>query len=489
MPKTFYITTTLPYVNADPHIGFAFELVSADIIARWRRLSGDDVFFNTGTDEHGSKVWGKAQEEAKDTQVYVDAYAEKFRELKGPLGLLPDVHFIRTTDPTHKVATQEFWRRCKGNGDIYQKKYRLKYCVGCELEKMESELLNGRCAIHQNLDLEIREEENYFFRLRKYQDKLLTLYDANPDFVVPAFRLNEIRSLIREKGLEDFSISRLKAKMPWGVPVPDDDAHVMYVWFDALVNYISAIGWPASAKAPVGTAGAEGEFEKWWPVVQFAGKDQVRQQAVMWQAMLLSAGLPPSKQIVIHGFIQSGGQKMSKSLGNVVDPLALVTEYGTDALRWYLARHIHPFEDSDFTPEKFREAYNADLANGIGNLTSRIMKLSQEHVANVHTMRDFGSAYGYPRKYKSGLENYNIQETATVVSDLVSALDRRIQKTQPFKLVKENPEKGAATLRELVRELEAIAHLLTPILPDTSGKILNCIAKNRMPSEPLFPRT
>ena len=245
MSKPFYITTTLPYVNADPHIGFAFELVSADIIARYKKLQGHEVFFNTGTDEHGVKVYRKAMEEGKEPQSYVDEYAEKYRALITALGISSDIHFIRTTDQVHKKAAQELWRRCAAAGDIYKKKYKIKYCVGCELEKTESELQNSRCPVHPNLELEIRDEENYFFRLSKYQERLLTLYGEQGDFVVPAFRLNEIRALIKEKGLEDFSISRLKSKMPWGVPVPDDETQVMYVWFDALVSYISTLGWPA----------------------------------------------------------------------------------------------------------------------------------------------------------------------------------------------------------------------------------------------------
>ena len=492
MKKTFYLTTTLPYVNADPHIGFAFELVSADIIARYKKLAGYEVFFNTGTDEHGVKVYQKAREEGKDPQSYTDEYAEKFRKLKEPLGLLPDINFIRTTDVYHVAAAQEFWKRCAEAGDIYKKNYKVKYCVGCELEKTDSELVDGRCEIHPKLNIEVIEEENYFFRLSRYQEKLLALYEENPDFVVPTYRLNEIRSLIKDKGLEDFSISRLKSKMPWGVAVPGDEAHVMYVWFDALVSYISAIGWPAASatKAPAGTGEREGDFEKWWPVVQYAGKDQVRQQAVMWQAMLMSAQLPPSKQIVIHGFITSGGEKMSKSLGNVVDPLVLVSEYGTEALRWYLARHLHPFEDSDFTMEKFKEAYNADLANGIGNLVSRIMKMAEDHKVFLPASVEEGVGGGgvFPQEFKKAFESYNIQQAAEIISETIATLDRRIQETAPFKLVKTDPQKGKTLIQELLRGLSVVAQMLIPILPETSEKIAMLSKENRMPAEPLFPR-
>lgn len=294
----YYITTTLPYVNAKPHIGFALEIVQADAIARYYRQKGDEVFFNTGTDEHGLKIYRTAIEQKKDPQGYCDEYAAKFDDLKKALNLSYD-NFIRTTDEHHMKAAQEFWKRCFDKGDIYKKSYKVKYCVGCELEKTESELENDKCPIHPNLDLEIIDEENYFFKYSNYQDKLLELYKNNPNFVIPSFRLNEITKFT-ERGLEDFSISRLKGKMPWGVSVPNDDEHVMYVWFDALINYISCLGWPDNLE----------KFDEYWPGIQVAGKDNLRQQSSMWQAMLLSAGLPTSKQVFIHGFINAaGGQK------------------------------------------------------------------------------------------------------------------------------------------------------------------------------------
>jgi len=364
--KNIYLTTTLPYVNSDPHIGFALEIVQADTIARFKRLQGHDVFFNFGTDEHGLKIYRKALEQGKDPQEYVNEYAAKFDSLKKALNLTYN-NFIRTTDKHHIKAAQEFWEKCLENGNIYKDKYAVKYCVGCELEKTESELENDRCPIHPNLELEVINEENYFFRFSKYKDSLLKFYEQNPDFVVPSFRLNEINSFV-EEGLQDFSVSRLKSKMPWGIEVPDDPKHVMFVWFDALVNYVSAVGWPDDSE----------KFKKWWPVIQFAGKDNLRQQSAIWQAMLMSAGLPNSKQIFIHGFITVDGQKISKSLGNVVNPIELVRKYGTDPVRYFLLSKIHPFEDSDFTIEKFEDAHNSDLANGLGNLVARVAKLCEE---------------------------------------------------------------------------------------------------------------
>ena len=242
MRKSFYITTTLPYVNANPHMGHALEFVQADIIARYKHLCGNDVFLNTGTDEHGLKIYRKADEQKIPIQTYVDTYALYFKKLLIDLNIR-EHNFIRTTDEAHKKSAQEFWKKCSANGDIYKKDYKIKYCVGCELEKTDSDLRDGKCPEHPSIDIETREEENYFFRFSKYQDKLLKLYDENHDFVVPKVRMNEIKAFV-SGGLQDFSISRLKTKMPWGINVPDDDEHVMYVWFDALVNYVSAIGWP-----------------------------------------------------------------------------------------------------------------------------------------------------------------------------------------------------------------------------------------------------
>jgi len=484
MSTARYITTTLPYVNADPHIGFALEIVHADIVARYHTLAGDDVFFNTGTDEHGQKIFEKARAAGKDPQAYVDEYAEKFRRLKGALGLSADLHFIRTTEPRHRAAAQEFWRRCEARGDIYKKLYRLKYCVGCELEKTDSELKDGRCPLHPAQDLETREEENYFFRFSKYRQPLVDFYERCPDFVVPDFRFNEIKRFV-ERGLEDFSISRLAAKMPWGVAVPGNEKQVLYVWFDALVNYVSTLGWPEEHE----------RFEKYWgtseapTAVQFAGKDNLRQQSAMWQAMLVSAGLPSSRQIVIHGFITSGGQKMSKSLGNVIDPYTIVAEYGTDALRYHLARHVHPFEDSDFTMEKFKEAYNANLANGLGNFVSRVtalvarnekLKMKNEKV-QCKSKKLLDAVEQAQRAYHAAFGAYHIQNAADEVWKLIQAGDEHVQATRPWE--SEKPD----VLEDLRALLGEIATLLVPILPETAEKIVSALKTCTIPA-PLFPR-
>lgn len=480
MGKPFYLTTTLPYVNADPHLGFALEIVQADIVARYHALLGDEVFFNTGTDEHGIKIYRKALEEGKDPQAYTDEYAEKFRNLKERLNLYPGLHFIRTTDPHHKAAAQEFWRRCKEAGDIEKKFYKTRYCIGCELEKTDSDLVDNRCPIHSNLEIEIREEENYFFEFSKYQEKLLELYQKNPTLVAPDFRFNEIKKFVKA-GLEDFSISRLKAKMPWGVPVPDDPEHVQYVWFDALINYISTLGWPEDTA----------NFEKFWGTkdspnaIQMAGKDQIRQQAAMWQAMLMSAGLPCTKQIVIHGFVTVDGQKMSKSLGNVIDPIAIADEHGTDVLRHFLAQHIHPFEDSDFTMDRFNSVYNADLVDGLGNLVARIMQLAQTHLEE--------SAGNYERRppneheYTEGFENYRIDQTSDHIFRQIKSINREIDQKKPFDLVKTDSKEGKQLIRDLVGSLNYIARSLLPFMPQTAQKIQKAILSNKKPNN-LFPR-
>jgi len=284
MSSKYYITTTLPYVNAKPHLGFALEIIQADVLARWRRTQGAEVFFNTGTDEHGAKIFEKAKEAGKTCQQYCDDSARPFLALKEKLDLSFD-NFIRTTDEHHVAAAREFWKLCEKNGDIYKKTYKAKYCVGCELEITDSQLKDGKCPIHPNKEIEIIEEENYFFRFLKYQKPLLDFYEKNPEFVLPAGRFNEIKKFVAG-GLQDFSISRVKEKMPWGIEVLGDASQVMYVWFDALVNYISCLDWPDNEK----------KFEEFWGnkenrnAIQVAGKDNLRQQAAMWQAMLILPG-------------------------------------------------------------------------------------------------------------------------------------------------------------------------------------------------------
>ncbi len=467
--KYYYITTTAPYVNADPHIGFALEIVQADVLARFHRLLGDETAFGFGTDEHGLKIYRKALEAKKDPLKYCDEFAKKFDDLKKSLNL-STTHFIRTTDPKHIKAAQDFWTRCFKNGDIYKKNYHIKYCVGCELEKTDSELADGRCPIHPNLKIENYEEENYFFRFSKYQKKLLELYDKNPDFVVPKNRQLEIRTFV-EKGLEDFSVSRLKKKMPWGVDVPGDPDHVMYVWFDALVFYISTLGWPEN----------ETEFNKFWPGVQVAGKDNLRQQTAIWQAMLMSAGVPNSKQIFIHGFITADGKKISKSLGNVVNPFDLVEKYGTDAVRYYLLKEIPAADDGDFSYSRMEEIYNADLANELGNLSSRLTTLAEKFGLPGQTSKEDVSK----TDVAIFMEKFEFNKALEYIFQIIKKLNKKIDEIAPWK----TGFKDISLLINLITEFNFVGKLLEPFLPETSSKIIISTSADKIKkAQPLFPR-
>lgn len=467
--STFYLTTTLPYVNAEPHIGFGLEIVEGDVISRYQRLLGKEVVFNTGTDEHGQKIYQKAVEAGVSPQAYVDEYAAKFHELKEQLNL-SYTHFIRTTDDKHVAAAQEFWRRCDANGDIYKKQYSVKYCVGCELEKTESELVEGRCPLHPDRELELRDEENYFFRFSRFQEPLLELYRVQPEFVQPAEKMKEIVAFV-QGGLQDFSISRLKEKMPWGVAVPGDDEHVMYVWFDALVSYISTLDWPAE----------DGEFAQFWPGVQLAGKDNLRQQSAMWQAMLLSAQLPSSQKILINGFISIGGQKMSKSLGNVIAPKELVARYGIDGARYALLALCGFGSDMDVTWERLDTQYTADLSNGLGNLCSRVAKMAEKA-----ELVGAGVPTELSAEYRSTLDAFDLTTGLQWCMAQVAATDAWLSETTPWK--KEGDEQRAI-LEEAVNRIVQIAFHLQPFLPETSAAILNHFSASRITAlSPLFPR-
>lgn len=460
MKKEFYITTTLPYVNAEPHIGFASEIILADSRARFEKLLGKEVVFNTGTDEHGLKIWQKAQESGIDTQKYVDEYAAKFDELKEMLNL-SYTNFIRTTDEGHKKAAQEIWRRADANGYIYKKKYKVKYCVGCEMEKTDSELVDGYCPLHPGKELEIIEEENYFFKFSALQEKLLEFYKKNSDFVVPQKRFNEIKSFV-ERGLEDFSISRLKSKMPWGVPVPGDEAQVMYVWFDALTNYISTLGWPDNRE----------NFGKFWGTIddpnaiQIAGKDNLRQQSAMWQAMLLAADLPTSKQIFINGFIGIDGQKMSKSLGNVISPKEMVEKFGVDGTRYLLLTKGTFGEDNDISWEKMTTKYNADLANGLGNLTSRVIKLSEDLNLEIEKKKNI-----FDKENIRLIETFDLDKVLENIWKIVTEDNKYIEDNKPWELAKNDKVKFEAVMQKLLDDLYLISQMLIPFLPETAKKI------------------
>lgn len=475
-----YLTTTLPYVNADPHIGHAQEFVQTDALARAWRAQGDNVFFSTGTDEHGQKIFEAAQKAGIEPQAYVDRYAVEFEKLKAALDLSYDA-FIRTTDPKHIAAAQEMWRRCEAKGDIYKKTYSGLYCVGCEEFKTEKEIVDGKCPLHSHLELEEVSEENYFFRFSQYQEKLLK-YLERTSAIIPEWRRVEAIHFVAG-GLEDFSISREAARFSWGIPVSGDPSQVMYVWFDALTNYISTLGWPEDAS---------GNFKKFWEegtTLQVAGKDQVRFQSLIWQAMLLSADIKNTDTVFYHGFITSGGQKMSKSLGNVINPLALVEMYGTDAVRYLLLRHVSPVEDSDLTLDAIREHYTAHLTNGLGNLVARVMKLAQVHLPQPITIPEEDTKLS--GEFIQYLETFRFNEAMDYVFSIVAEADGFMATHKPYKTIKSEKEleraKGRADIELLVRELARIAANLAPVMPHTAAIIASAIRENKKPDN-LFPR-
>ncbi|MFA6476508.1 MAG: methionine--tRNA ligase [Candidatus Paceibacterota bacterium] len=478
MSKPFYLTTTIPYINAPLHMGHALEFIRADAIARYKKLAGFDVYFNTGTDEHGKKNHDKAVEKGMTPQEFVDQAFKVFEEQLKMFGISEDVHITRTTDAHHKLAAQEFWKRVNDNGYLYKKSYQAKYCVGCESEKTDSELdEKGECPLHPGRPIELIDEENYFFKFSEFQDQLLKLYEKNPELVIPEFRLNEIKNFVKN-GLQDFSISRVKSKMPWGVAVPGDEDHVMYVWFDALVNYISTLGWPDNLE----------NFEKYWvngTPTQYCGKDNLRFQSAIWQAMLIAVGLPNSSKIIIDGFITGdGGVRMSKTLGNVVDPRDIANEYGTDALRYFLLREISSFEDSPFTPERFKEAYNSGLANGLGNLSSRILTLSEKYLDKCPEISEKTDFTEYFEIY----EEFDLKKVMDYIWEKIQGLDRRIQEEEPFKVIKVDEEKGKEMIKNLVLDLYQIARMLNPVMPETNVKLKKLIRDNKKPETALFLR-
>lgn len=495
---SFYITTTLPYVNSEPHIGFAMEIIRADTIARWKRSKGYDVFFNTGTDEHGAKILENANKENQNVQDYVDFYASKFRQLTDDLHI-SDINFIRTTDNNHVLAAQHIWQLCDKNGYIYKKNYKAKYCVGCELYKTDSELVDGKCEWHPNKDIQLIDEENYFFAWSKFsgrghKDSLLDYYDNNTTFVVPDFRYNDIKAFVG-RGLEDFSISRLKSKMPWGVEVPGDSDHVMYVWFDALTSYISTLGWPDDAK-----------FDKYWQqsreternVIQYCGKDNLRQQSAMWQAMLMAAGLPNSTQIIIDGFIVSGGQKMSKSLGNVISPGQVIdiyreaTPFAVEVLKFMLLHEVPSFEDGDLTALSMSMAYTGHLQNGIGNQVNRILKLSSQYVSadEMKSIMEQIERSTIDENFDKLMNEYKVNEAIRWITNRVGELDSYIQMMEPFKLVKDENRinEGKDIIINCLYRLADISHHLYYFMPETAMYIYNHIKDNKMPEKPMFNR-
>ena len=468
--KKFYITTSIAYTNAQPHIGFALESIQADALARYYRTLGQDVFFLTGTDEHGAKVSKKADESKKDPKDFVDEIAEKFKELKSALNLSTD-DFIRTTDEIrHWPIVEKVWESLKENGDIHKKNYKGLYCVGCEAFITRKDLTDGKCSVH-SIEPEVIEEENYFFKLSKYSKRIEDIIKQNKIKIVPESRKNEMLSFTKQ-GLQDVSFSRPRKDLKWGIQVPGDPTQTIYVWADALTNYISAIDYPNGK-----------QFKKYWPAdVHCIGKDIAKFHCLFWSAMLLSLKLPLPKTIFIHGHITVAGQKMSKSSGNVIDPFELVKKYGVDAVRYYLLREIPPTEDGDFSYEKFEQRYNSDLAGGIGNLVARIIGIAGETKIKVTKVTDVTKEKIEQAKkdYKKNIENFKFNEALSAIWFLIGYCDKYINDEKLWETKK--PE----AINDLFLSLNEISDLLLPFLPDTSEKIKKAVKTRK--SKILFPR-
>ncbi len=514
----FYITTPIFYANAELHLGHAYNLILSDIIARYHREIGDKTFFLSGADEHGDKIVRAAQKENLGPQALVNKNVAAFQDLMKKLDISNDF-FIRTSDKdAHWPGAVKLWRALESAGDIYKSTYDGLYCIGCEAFITEKELVDGKC-VHHDKEPEHISEENYFFKLSKYMPELKRLLENGEFKITPQSKVNEMLALLNagEKGadLGDVSISRPERSIPWGIPVPDDTTQLMYVWCDALSNYISALGYGRDDDV---------NFKTFWPAdVHVIGKDIVRFHALLWPALLLSAKLPLPRELLVHGFVNSGGKKMSKSLGNVLSPHDFINEYGTESLRYYLSREVVPTEDWDLTHEKFKEAYNANLANGLGNLVSRTLKMSEQYFGGkvtgdsesapsirtrVEAMSALGELAGLnipylvvndilPR-YHLYMTNYEVNKAADVVWELIAHLDQFVTDYEPFKLIKTDKDATEKVLWGLLYGLREISEMLVPLMPSTAEKIKTLIGakeedgvlsfSSTAPTEPLFMR-
>jgi methionyl-tRNA synthetase len=507
MAEKFYITTAISYPNGVPHIGHAYEVIATDAIARFKRIDGYDVFFLTGTDEHGLKVQQTATREGKSPKAFVDEMAAKFREMGERLNCSFD-RFIRTTDPDHLVSTQELWRRMQANGDIYLSKYSGWYSVRDEAYYDESELTkqdDGSFRAPTGTPVEWIEEESYFFRLSAYQDRLLSLYESNRDFVGPETRRNEIVSFVKG-GLQDLSISR--TTFDWGLAVPGDPKHVMYVWIDALNNYLTGTGFPDDSSP----------LRHYWPAdVHIIGKDIVRFHAVYWPAFLMSAGIPVPKRVFGHGFLFNRGEKMSKSVGNVIDPFALAEAYGVDQLRYFFLREVPFGQDGNYSHEAIVNRINADLANDLGNLAQRSLSMIDRNCDGALpapgdlTQVDealLAAARALPEKARAAMGNFALHTVLAEIWAVVAEANRYIASQEPWVLRKQNPVRMGTVLYVTAETLRMIGILAQPFVPSAAAKLLELLgvsegermlarvsADQRLPPgtrllkpEPIFPR-
>jgi methionyl-tRNA synthetase len=463
----FYLTTAIDYPNSRPHIGTAFEKIGADVQARYRRMEGYNVHFLMGNDENTIKVAKRAAELGRSPKEYCDDMARQFKEVWGALEISYD-DFIQTSEPRHHEGCRKFIQKVFDNGHIFKGTYEGLYCEGCEAFKTEKELVEGQCPIHQTVP-EKRSEPCYYFALSKFQDRLVRFYEENPEFIQPESRRNEVLSLV-QSGLQDVNITR--AGQTWGIPVPFDEAFTIYVWFDALLNYITAIGYGAD----------EARFRKWWPAdIHFIGKDITRFHCALWPAMLLAADLEPPRMVFGHGFVYIKGEKISKTLGNIVEPMEIITQFNAEAFRYYFMREC-PFPgDGDFSWQRFTEVYNADLANNLGNLYSRVVKLITQnydgHLVEtagaepgvIYTEVDTETTVQQVQGHVEGCQ-YN-QALQRIWQQILDPANQYADKREPWKLVKSDRIAAKQVLYDLAEQLRIAAILLKPFLPRTAETI------------------
>ena len=469
----FFLTTAIDYVNSRPHLGTAYEKVTADVIARYKRLCGFDTHFLMGNDEHSQNVYKRAIERGMDPRAYCDQMEQEFRAVWAQLDISFD-DFIRTTEPRHLDAVQKLAQTCYDNGDIYEGVYEGWYCVSCEAFKQEKDIVEGRCPLHPTLTPEWLREKNFFFRLSKYRDPLLAHFQAHPDYLQPDVRRNEILRLL-EAGLEDISVSR--AGQLWGIPLPFAPDNVVYVWFDALINYAAAVGYGRD----------EAMFAKWWPAdLHIVGKDITRFHSVVWPAMLMSAGLPLPRQVFGHGWVNFMGQRMSKSLGTSLDPSDVAARFGPDPLRLYLVKEISYGGDGDFTWERYEERYNVDLANNLGNLVSRLSTMAERfRKGHLVPAGDGGRlaqvADRATARYRRAMDSYALHEGVAAAFTLVDAANEFIAETVPWKLAKDDANSGRLdeVLFQVAEAIRLAAVLLLPIMPSSCAEILRRVGEPR----------
>ena len=477
----FFITNAIPYVNAKPHVGHALEFVQSDVIARYHKLIGDDVLLLCGGDENALKNVQAAEKAEEPVQAFVDKNTQLFHDLSKKLHVQFDI-WQKGSSPQHYRASQKLWELCAANGDIYKKSYTGLYCVGCELFYEPDELNeNGECFEHPGKKLEEVSEENYFFKLSKYTEAIKKLLENNELQIIPESRKNEALGFVKQ-GLKDISISRSNERAKnWGVPVPGDNSQRMYVWFDALNIYQSGVGFGSD----------ETLYKKWWPAdVHVIGKGIIKFHAIYWPAFLLSAKLDLPKSIFAHGYFTVNGQKMSKSLGNVIDPLEMVEKYGVDAFRYYVLSNISSTSDGDFSEDRLKEVYNADLANGLGNLISRVAKLAENGHYTLTGNKEHTSEHLLDvEPYTTALNEYRFSDGLAFVWGKIRALDKYIDEEKPWDLLKNENPRFKDVIAHAIDEIQEITGLLEPFLPETSEKIA---AQFKGPeikaATPLFPR-